>query len=250
MKPHVSYSELKIWNECAFRHKLEYIDKLNPFTSSEHTAFGTAVHSVCENSLKDPNLNKYDHFTQEFDKEVAKLKIIDLKLVEQMREQAKPILDLFLSALTEYFGEFELVETEEDLFERFEEDVSFKGFIDLIIKDKQGKYHIIDWKTCGWGWEPKKKSDKIVTYQLTLYKWFWAAKHSIDLKDIETHFGLLKRTAKKDQVELFRVTSGEKKIQNALELLDKMVKNVRKEKFIKNRLSCDYCPFKKTEHCR
>ena len=90
----------------------------------------------------------------------------------------------------------------------------------------------------------------MVTYQLTLYKWFWAAKHNIDLKDIETHFGLLKRTAKKDQVELFRVTSGEKKIQNALELLDKMVKNVRKEKFIKNRLSCDYCPFKKTEHCR
>lgn len=33
----------------------------------------------------------------------------------------------------------------------------------------------------------------------------------IDPKDIETHFALIKRTAKKNRVEFFRVSSGPKK---------------------------------------
>ena len=54
-------------------------------------------------------------------------------------------------------------------------------------------------------------------------------KINIDLKDIETHFALLKRTAKKENVEFFRVTSGDRKRNNALKLLEKAVKNINKE---------------------
>ena len=28
-KPHVSYSEVRCWKECPFRHKLSYIDKID-----------------------------------------------------------------------------------------------------------------------------------------------------------------------------------------------------------------------------
>ena len=44
----ISFSELKIWTECAFKHKLAYIDGLKHFSGNEYTAFGTAVHYVCE----------------------------------------------------------------------------------------------------------------------------------------------------------------------------------------------------------
>ena len=141
--------------------------------------------------------------------------------------------------------------TEEQLMVPLEEveGYKFKGFVDLVIKTPDGKYHIIDWKSCSWGWNSQKRSEPMVTYQLTLYKNYYAKKHNIDPKNIETHFALLKRTAKKGNVELFRVTSGPKKTENALNLLLKAVYNISRKRFIKNRLACAKCEFYKTEHC-
>ena len=68
----------------------------------------------------------------------------------------------------------------------------------------------------------------MTTYQLTFYKFFYAQKHNINPDMIETHFALLKRTAKKDNVEIFRVTSGEKKTENAFNVLSKALNNIDK----------------------
>jgi hypothetical protein len=89
----------------------------------------------------------------------------------------------------------------------------------------------------------------MVTYQLTYYKEFFAKKHDIPLHNIETHFCLLKRTAKKNRVEFFRVSSGKKKMENANNLLTKAIGSIIGNKHIKNRLSCKGCEFYKTQHC-
>ena len=52
-KQHISFSELKTWAECPYKHKLKYIDGINGFTGNAFTAFGTAIHSVCEHIAKD-----------------------------------------------------------------------------------------------------------------------------------------------------------------------------------------------------
>ena len=49
--PHISYSELKDWVTCAFYHKLTRVDKLKGFKGNAFTAFGTAIHAVCEKKL-------------------------------------------------------------------------------------------------------------------------------------------------------------------------------------------------------
>ncbi len=75
---------------------------------------------------------------------------------------------------------------------------------------------------------------------------------NIDPKDVETHFALLKRTAKKNHVEFFRVTSGPRKTDNALKLLNTALYNIKNKRYIKNKLSCTGgygCKFYKTEHC-
>jgi len=93
----------------------------------------------------------------------------------------------------------------------------------------------------------------MVTYQLTLYKHFFCQKHNLDPKDVETHFALLKRTAKKNRVEIFRVTSGPRKTENALKLLYQAIYNIQKGFTIKNRLNCHKpypCSLRNTEHCR
>ena len=69
---------------------------------------------------------------------------------------------------------------------------------------------------------------------------------------VETHFALLKRKEKKNRVEFFRVTSGNKKTENALKLLDTALYNIKNQRYIKNRLSCTGgygCKFYGTEHC-
>jgi hypothetical protein len=251
---HVSYSEIKLWHECPRKHKLQYIDKIDGFKGNLHTAFGTAIHSVCEHGLLDENLDRGKHFLEEFEKEVTSLKEKEVEiqpdLYEQMVGQYEPIVSSFRDELDNYFEDCEVVSTEEKLYEDMEgHDLKFKGFIDLVVKTKDGKYHILDWKTTSWGWDSRRKADKITNYQLTLYKYFWAQKHKIPLDMVETHFGLLKRTAKKNNTEIFRVTSGQIKVKNALTFLEKAVINIKRGIAIKNRLSCKRCSFYKTKHC-
>ena len=170
-----------------------------------------------------------------------------------MRSQVDNLLVHILPSLSKKFGNYKVISAEEQLYENIEgQTKKYKGFIDLVIKTSDGKYHVIDWKTCSWGWDAKKKSDKLVTYQLTLYKKFFCQKHNIDPLLVETHFALLKRTAKKNNVEIFRVSAGNKKIQNSLKLLEKAVYNIEKGNFIKNKLSCTSgygCEFYNTKFC-
>ena len=48
---HISFSELKDWVHCPYYHKLTRVDKIDGFTGNEYTAFGSAIHSVCEKKL-------------------------------------------------------------------------------------------------------------------------------------------------------------------------------------------------------
>ena len=273
-RSHISYSELKIWSECAFKHKLVYIDKVAGFEGNEYTAFGTAIHNACEAMLlSEYSLRTWEQFDpdeviqlfdEDFLKELSRLKEKNIELrpdmIKSMRVAGKDIIPMAIPALAKTFGKFELFGTEQQLYEPIEKFCDdeknkcfrFKGFVDVILKTEDGKYHVIDWKTCSWGWDSKKKADPITNYQLTLYKYYVHKKFDIPLENIETHFALLKRTAKKERVEIFKVTSGNRKIKNALNLMEKAVHNISNSNFIKNRLSCTRgfgCEFYQTEHC-
>lgn len=254
----ISFSELKNWKECPYRHKLIHIDKIPYFEGNEFTAFGTAIHTVCEEAIPDPSKDALAIFESNFLNELTILKDqgkeLNKDLVSDMRTQAKPICEQVLPAVKEHFGPFDVVAVEEELLEPISEFESygkhFKGFIDMVIKTPDNKIHIIDWKTCSWGWNTKKKSDPMTNYQLTYYKNYYSKKHNIDPSNIETYFVLLKRTAKNNNVEVVRVTSGPKKTENSLKLLENAVINIEKGLNIKNRLNCKYCKFYKTEHCQ
>jgi hypothetical protein len=255
--PHISYSELKDWKFCPFYHKLTRVDKIDGFRGNAYTAFGTAVHAVCEKKLLKEDINEEQYFLDTFSECIADLPDdieVDSSLVEQMVGQGKTLIPHIEDALNDYFEEFEVLAVEMPLMEPIEgeDDHKFKGYIDAVVSTPDGKVHIFDWKTCSWGWDSRKKADKMITYQLTLYKNFFCQKMNIDPKNVETHFALLKRTAKKNHVEFFRVTSGAKKTQNALKLLSTALYNIKNKRYIKNRLSCTGgygCKFYKTEHC-
>ena len=68
--PHISYSELKDWAHCAFYHKLTRVDGIDGFTGNVYTAFGSAIHSVCEKKLLQEDFNN-DYFVQELKSHVT-----------------------------------------------------------------------------------------------------------------------------------------------------------------------------------
>jgi len=255
-REHISYSELKDWATCPYYHKKSWIEKVSPFEGNEHTAFGSTIHDVCEKKLLKEDIDEIELFQIGFNTRIEKLleKNIDMNSsnIEQMRTAGPKILEEVDQALERYFGDYEVFSSEEMLYVPIENfNINFKGFVDAVVKVGD-TYHLFDWKTCSWGWDSRRKAEKIVTYQLTLYKHFFCQKHKIDPKNVETHFALLKRTAKKDRVEIFRVTSGPKKTENALKLLYQAIYNISKRFHIKNRLACEKpyrCRLYKTEHC-
>lgn len=257
MKKYISFSQIKNWVKCPFYHKLASIDKVDgAFSGNIYTAFGSALHETIENHLEkkieDDDLKAFfsDIFNREKDSLEEEIRDSDYN---KFLLQGELLVEKYKKALDSYFGgNYEIVSCEEEIYEEINDFLldkyHFKGYIDLVVKVGD-TYHIIDWKTCSWGWDARRRSDTNTTYQLVFYKYYYAIKHNIDPKNIKCHFGLLKRTAKKDHVEIFEVTSGPRRTKNAIELLQKALTNINKKNYIKNRLSCDKCEFKGTKHC-
>jgi hypothetical protein len=120
--PHISYSELKDWSFCAFYHKLTRVDKIDGFKGNAFTAFGTAMHSVCEKKLLQEEVSD-DFFIQEFEGCLEALDDdveVDDRLVTDMREQGKQIIPEIQDALDDYFDEYEVLAVEMPLMEPIE----------------------------------------------------------------------------------------------------------------------------------
>ena len=117
---HVSFSELKIWNECSYKHKLVYKDRLKGFVGNLYTAFGSAIHNTIEKFLLNEvsEEQQYDLFKSNFDEEMSSLNEQHESVIyDTFTNQGSQILDNYYTELSNYFGDFEVVSCEEQIFE-------------------------------------------------------------------------------------------------------------------------------------
>ena len=274
-KPHVSYSEVRNWKECAWRHKLAYIDGITVDEPSQYLSYGSAVHNGIENFLLTGEMDIESVLTEiksewnkhGFDSKVFIKKQADIRdkngwkpkphiYLPTWLEYATNSLEEIPKFLKETFGDYEVVSAEEQLYEHVSEvDAYFKGFIDALIKtkDKKGNdiYWVIDWKTAGdKGWFANKKRDILTWAQVALYKHFWRNKNNIDIKSVRCGFVLLKRGATPGNTcELVKVSVGEKAEAKCTSILRSMVLSMKRGIYLKNRNSCMFCDYKGTAHC-
>ena len=266
-KPHVSYSEVRNWKECPYRHKLLQIDKIDVFEPSPYLDFGTQVHEGCESYLKNGSVPKerlLDSIRTAWeehgfdDPEWVKKQPGWYKYhpVEEWCEWASNMWDDVPRFLNETFPGWERVSAEEELYEDIEgKDLKFKGFIDAIIrvprKNGAWKYWILDWKTAkSYGWDRRKKRDFLTQAQIILYKHYWATKNDVPLKDVGCGFILLKRCGPPGNMcDLLKISSGPKSTEKSIKIVNNMITSVQRGMFFKNRESCLFCAFKDTEHC-
>ena len=110
MKNYISFSEFKIWSECPWKHKLQYVDKIKGFRGNEYTAFGTAIHDVCEktarNEFSGPAHAKL-LFSKRFEEQLDSLPEdhnFNEKLLKEMRVQGKELIPEIFPAVDDYFS--------------------------------------------------------------------------------------------------------------------------------------------------
>lgn len=263
-KPHVSYSEMSAWMQCSFRHKLKYVNGINLDPGGVEMIIGTIFHECVEIRVQNASpirrvLIELAKEKLEEVKDEEKKKAFDIeKCVDraiEMSNEAVPWLD-------SQFPGWKLVKAEEDLYEKIviddvkHDDVSFKGFIDLIIevpgKNNKTITWIIDWKTAARPWDRKKLMDPKVTYQLSLYKNFWAHKHGKDHTDIRCGYAIALKGGKPGKIFNFiPVSVGPVVSKRTLTVLNNFVGSVKRGMAIKNKneQNCKWCEYKGTSWC-
>lgn len=257
-KQHVSFSEVKQWKECSFRHNLAQVKKIGIQKPSPVLEFGTAVHAACEDYLLTREMKQqicFDLLDSAWKNNEGQEEFTE-KSMNVARADATIILSEVPGFLDREFPGWTVIDAEHQLYEQIENHPhAFKGFIDGVIKckGKRGEdlIWILDWKTTQRGWFRDKRSDVMIQSQLGLYKNYWQQKNpEVVLKDIRCGFILLKKSGKiEERCELFSVSLGEVPIKRALKVVSNMITSVKKGIALKNRDSCTWCEFKDTEHC-
>jgi len=256
-KPHVSFSEMRDWQDCSWRHRLKHVLKIDLSRPGPLLDFGTAVHASCEAYLRtrsmDPSIA--DRAIRESWSKNRDEPGYEPENLDRFLQEAASILSDVPGWFDRTFPNWEFVDAEHLLYEVIEgKPHAFKGFIDGIITcdGPRGKRLIwlIDWKTTGWGWTAEKKSSPLVRAQLVLYKNYWSSKTGTDPRDVRCGFVLLKRAAKPDaHCELVTTSVGDVTTERSLKVINNMVASVKRGIAIKNRSSCTFCDYRETEHC-
>ena len=278
-KKMISNSQIKTYTQCNHKWKTMYIDGQKEYSQSIFFTFGTAMHETLQHFLSVmyddtakaaeaidlPKLlkenmhiayksavkrNKGVHFTTKFD-------------LEDIYKQGVKILVEFVKKRGAYFSKknCELLGIEIPIL--VESDVNpnimIGGFLDVVMKEND-KIKIYDIKTSYKTWDKKKKNDG--SFQLRLYKKYFAKQYDVKEEDIEIEFFIVKRNIYEEsdfpqsRIQQFNPASGKPTMTKTAKVVNEFISSVfnddgsyntdREYKAIKGIKghNCKYCPFK------
>ena len=254
-KKHVSFSQLDSFSFCPFKHHLEYVEKRRH--DSIYMQFGKCFDQSIE-KRKLGSQNSWIGFAKEFIKWCKQNPDLCQELTGQPVDthvwvkQGFQLYSKIFSWLDENFPNYEIIAFQFPLYEPIEDtEYSFKGFIDLVIKDQNGLYNIIDFKTTGRDWKLEKRTSDATQLQLVFYKKFFSDKQKIDLQNIKTHFIILKRQPPdlENQIELLTIDVGTIRITNSIKEMKVKLKLIDNGYKMKNKFKCGKCDWRHSKEC-
>lgn len=282
----ISYSQMSIYYDCKYRWKLQYKDKLKPFTSSIHTVFGTALHNVMQNFLTKmytqsiTEANKMNltfrfnkELVEEYQKQYKKNNKNHFSSAEEMREffeDGVAILEYFKKKRGEYFSKrgTYLVGCELPIVlppDMKKPNLVFTGYLDVVLYNENvDKFEILDIKTSTRGWGDYQKKDDLKKSQLIIYKKLFSEQYGVPLDKIDVKFFIVKRKIWEDspypikRIQEFVPPSGKVKLNLAKKLIEDFTENnfnsngdilEQEYKPAPSKNTCKFCPFLNTKHC-
>ena len=218
------FSNLRIttFEDCSYRYKLRYIDKLKSDFSGIEVFMGQAVHYALEQFYRDFQLNikrdKQDiinYYNSYWDKGFNDKILIVKKDLSASDYRSKGIKFLW-----EYFDRFkpflhhEIIDVEVLDTIKLSNDDSYYIKIDLLTKDEKGTYFVCDYKT---GNKHFTQSELDQDLQLPMYA-LWVKKRYPDAMDIKLVWFYLSHNT----VMISNLT--DKRLMNTKKLLKKRLK--------------------------
>lgn len=254
----ISYSSLTDLAHCPKYYQLVHIKRLKAFSNNVSTVFGSAIgHQVEQILFNKTTIEEAVKYFKRLWNKFCKLYKVE-KHIFDLSDSGVKILENLKSTLQSEFGNFEVLAVEHRLKQSLKEQwpQTFKGFIDIVIKLENGNILIADFKTTDSAFWFLKNRDAIKDYQLVLYKHFFSKEMEVDVENVDLAFILLEKNKySKQPVKIVNVSAGKKKIQNALDWMNKSLTIINKERFIPNRAACykygdkHPCVFLNSEHC-
>lgn len=174
-----SHSKLSTFEQCPFKYKLRYIDKIKPVIEQTIEAvLGTSVHNTLEwiyNSVKQnpneiPDLDKIILFYADNWKKTIKPNT----LIVRREMTKKDYFDKGVQFLINYFQNHHpfkdgTIECEKRIFIELDENTKMQGFIDRVVHNiEEGHYEIHDYKTANTlpSQEEKDKDRQLALYSI------------------------------------------------------------------------------------
>lgn len=167
-----SHSKLEILRKCFLLYKYKYIDKLKDIQDRSATDFGEVCHFIAENYKGTGRKELETLLKQKLTKEYKLTDFYKNKLPLALKN-----IHTYNKLLSD--ASIESVEHELDLTFPLNDEISLTGKIDLMIKYKNGKCRIVDYKT-------SKAKNANHTNQLSMYKLLINRKFGIKYDDMST----------------------------------------------------------------
>ena len=277
----ISYSQISMYNECPYRWKLNYVDKLRVFESNIYLIFGTAMHEVLQtylevmyhDSVKNADLLPLEEMLR--DKLIEQFKIAEeddgkapctKEDLQEFFQDGVDILDFFRKKRADYFSKrsYKLMGCEVPIDFNLKNNIKIVGYLDIVILDEiTNTIKIYDIKTSTRGWNKWQKKDENKTQQLLLYKQFYSKQYNHPIDKIEVEYFIVKRKLWEEamfpqkRVQKFSPASGKPSMNKVNTRLLNFIDNAFTEqgehkndmKATPSKKSCKWCEFRKTEYC-
>ena len=218
---HLSHSQLFTYLNCSLKYKYQYVEARPAERISIALPFGKAIHRAIEHyykSLKDGipvQLGTLETILAESIHRSAETGRIPLLFKKETPDinsaiaMGKRMLKAFYEGTV--LGDYEIVGVELALSAPLYDvegnplDMQLIGYIDLLLKDKQGNILVVDQKTA-----KQKKTQSAVDsdLQMTAYSYLLAAnKYVFPRAEVQCRFDVL-RKLKTPKLELYHTTRG------------------------------------------
>ena len=160
----ISNSKRDTFNQCKLKYRYRYVDRLKDYDISNTDAlhFGSYIHKIFEDGVESDSLDQLQRLAEENKDTYSFSKAYNKKIT--------PCLENFLR-LNASLPEKGITEQHFDL--EVAEGITINGYIDRVVKGKEGGYLVIDYKTS------KREKSQIELYQDPQMKGYAYAVHKI-----------------------------------------------------------------------